>query len=291
MWTPSGHGPVLSEAGRRIQAGTSFVASTGFELKQLSIAIGAIAVLVGAPSGHAAVASLWYLTFDPIDAVVGTQSGPQAVVSFDPGTGSTALVDTLTEAPVEIDGFERLDADRYYFSTDMHVELGGLVIAPGDIVLSDNGSLSLAFDASAEGLSAGIDVDAVAVDDNDELILSLDTHAELGGTVFEDADLVRFDGSTFHPFFDATAAGFPDNADIDAATGFSGGRLAVSTRTGGEIQGTTYDHGSLLLVADDDTFSNVAFDAADQAGTASDIVSLSAEPVGDAIFSDRFEEN
>jgi len=261
----------------------------GFALKRSSIAIGAVALALGAPSGHAAVASLWYLTFDPIDAVVGTQSGPQEVVSFDPATGSTALVETLTEAPVEIDGFERLGADRYYFSTDMHVELGGLVIAPGDVVLSDSGSLSLAFDASAEGLSAGIDVDAVAVDGSDELVLSFDTHVDLGGTVFEDADLVRFDGSAFHAFFDATAAGFPDNADVDAATGFSGGRMAVSTRAGGAIQGTVYDHGSLLLVADDDTFSNIAFDTADQAATASDIVSLSAEPVGDAIFSDRFE--
>jgi hypothetical protein len=275
--------------GRLRQSDVSFLLSKEFELKQSWIAIGAVALALGAPSGHAAVASLWYLTFDPIDAVVGTQSGPQEVVSFDPSTGSTALVETLTEAPVEIDAFERLDADRYYFSTDMHVEMGGLVIAPGDIVLSDSGSLSLAFDASAEGLSAAIDVDAVAVDGSDELVLSFDTHVDLGGTVFEDADLVRFDGSAFQAFFDATAAGFPDNADVDAATGFSGGRMAVSTRAGGAIQGTAYDHGSLLLVADDDTFSNIAFDTADQAATASDIVSLSAEPVGDAIFSDRFE--
>jgi hypothetical protein len=65
--------------------------------------------------------------------------------------------------------------------------------------------------------------------------------------------------------------------------------MAVSTSTGGAIQGTVYDHGSLLLVDSDDSFSSIAFDTADEAGTASDIVSLSAEPVGDAIFSDRFE--
>lgn len=247
--------------------------------------------MAGAPGAQAAVADLWYLTFDPIDAVVGTRSGPQDVVSFDPGTGSTALVRSLTDAPVEIDAFERLGDDRYYFSTDMHVELDGLVIAPGDLAESDAGNLSLAFDASAEGLAASVDVDAVAVDDNDELVFSVDTHVELSGTVFEDADLVRFDGSVFHAYFDATTAGFPDNADIDAATGFSGGRMVVSASTGGEIQGTAYDHASLLLVANDDTFSNIAFDAAGQAGTASDIVSLSAEPVGDAIFSDRFEES
>lgn len=258
-------------------------------MKQLSVALAVAAVMAGAPGARAAVADLWYLTFDPIDAVVGTPSGPQEVVSFDPGTGSTALVRSLTEAPVEIDGFERLGDDHYYFSTDMHVELDGLVIAPGDVVESDAGSLTLAFDASAEGLAASIDVDAVAVDDNDELVLSVDTHVELDGTVYEDADLVRFDGSAFHAYFDATTAGFPDNADIDAATGFSGGRMAVSTSTGGAIQGTVYDHGSLLLVDSDDSFSSIAFDTADEAGTASDIVSLSAEPVGDAIFSDRFE--
>lgn len=251
----------------------------------------ALAVLLGAPGAHAAVASIWYLTVDPIDAVVGTQAGPQEIFSYDPGTDSTAAVRTLTDAPVEIDGFERLDADRYYFSTDMHVELDGTVIAPGDIVLSDNGDLSLVFDASAEGLAAGINVDAVAVDVNGELVFSVDTHVDFGGTVFEDADLVRFDGSAFDGFFDASAAGFSDSADVDAATGFSDGRMAVSTVTGGVVQGTEYNHGTLLLIDSDDTFASVGFDAFTRTNTTSDIVSLSAEPVGDAIFSDRFEQS
>lgn len=251
----------------------------------------ALAGLLGAPVVHGAVASIWYLTFDPIDAVVGTQAGPQAIISYDPGTDSTAPVRTLTDAPVEIDGFERLDADRYYFSTDMHVELDGMVIAPGDIAFSDSGNLSLAFDASAEGLPAGINVDAVAVDENEALVFSVDTHVELGGGIFEDADLIRYDGSAFDRFFDGSAAGFADSADIDAATGFSDGRMAVSTGTGGEIQRTAYHHGTLLLVDSDDTFSNIEFDAVAETGTTADIVSLSAEPVGDTIFSDRFEES
>lgn len=260
-------------------------------MKHYTIAAALVASALGASVGHAAVASLWYLTFDPVDAVVGTQSGPQAVVSFDPGTGSTALVETLTEAPVEIDGFERLDADRYYFSIDMHAEIGGLVIAPGDVVLSDNDSLSMAFDASAEGLAAGADVDAVAVDENDDLVFSVDTHVQLGGTAFEDADLIGFDGNGFHLSFDASAAGLSDSADTDAATGFSDGRMAVSMSTGGEIQGTTYNHGTLLLIDSDDEIANVEFDAAAEAGTSSDIVSLSAEPIGDILFSDRFEQS
>ncbi len=250
-----------------------------------------LGALLGAPEVHATGASVWYLTFDPIDVVVGTQAGPQEIISYDPGSDSTAAVQTLTDAPVGIDGFERLDANRYYFSTDMHVELDGTVIAPGDIVLSDDGNLSLAFDAGAEGLPAGINVDAVAVDETDELVFSVDTHVELGGMVFEDADLVRFDGSAFDRFFDASAAGFADGADIDAATGFSDGRMAVSTVTGGEIQGTAYHHGTLLLVEGDDSFTKVEFDAAAETGTMSDIVSLSAEPVGDTIFSDRFAQS
>lgn len=41
----------------------------------------ALAGLLGAPAVHAAVASVWYLTFDPVDAVVGTQAGPQEIIS------------------------------------------------------------------------------------------------------------------------------------------------------------------------------------------------------------------
>ncbi|MEE4304345.1 MAG: hypothetical protein V2J19_09325 [Wenzhouxiangella sp.] len=279
---------VLFPTGRFGQPCRSFV-SEGSELKQIAVALGVVVALAGAPSGQAAVADLWYLTFDPIDAVAGTQSGPQEVVSYDPGTGSAAPVRSLTEAPVEIDGFERLDADRYYFSTSTHAQLDGLTVAPGDVVLSESQGLSLAFDASAEDLPASIDVDAVAVNQDDELVLSVDTHVQLDGIVFEDADLFRFDGSAFHVYFDAGAAGLPDHADVDAATSLSAGRIVISTRTGGRIQGTTYDHGSLLLIDGDGTFASVQFDASDASGTTSDIVSLSAEPVGDAIFSDRFQ--
>lgn len=250
----------------------------------------AILALLGASiSIHARVAEIWYLTLDPADVVLSTASSPQQVISFDPADDSTATENSLTDPPVEIDGLERVDDTTFYFSVDTHVELDGLVIAPGDIVFSDGGSLSLAFDSGTEGLPDGINVDAVALDGNDDLVFSTDTHVDLGGTVFEDADLIRFDGSGFGMVFDASVAGFPDKTDIDAATGFSEGRLAVSTKTGGMVESSSYGHGTLLLVDNTDEFLNVEFSATDDAGTAADIVSLSAEPIGDVIFMDRFE--
>lgn len=246
--------------------------------------------LLGAPvSTHARVAEIWYLTLDPADVVLSTVSSPQQVVSFDPADDSTATENTVTDPPVEIDGFERVDDTTFYFSVDTHVQLDGLVIAPGDIVFSDGGSLSLAFDAAAQGLPDGVNVDAVALDENDDLVFSIDTHADLGGTVFEDADLIRFDGGGFAMVFDASVAGFPDSADIDAATAFSEGRVVVSTKTGGMVESSPYGHGTLLLVDSTDEFLNVEFRATDDAGTAANIVSLSAEPIGDVIFMDRFE--
>lgn len=252
----------------------------------------AILALLGASNSiHARVAEIWYLTFDPADVVLSTVSSPQQVISFDPDDDSIVAEATVTDPPVEIDGFERVDDTIFYFSVDAHVELDGLVIAPGDIVLRDGGSLSLAFNSGDQGLPDGINVDAVALGENDDLIFSVDTHVDLGGTVFEDADLIRFDGSGFAKAFDASVAGFPDNADIDAATGFSEGRMAVSTKTAGMVDSSPYDHGTLLLVDSTNEFLSVEFRAASNAGTAADIVSLSAEPIGDVIFMDRFESS
>lgn len=250
----------------------------------------AILALLGASNSiHARVAEIWYLTLDPADVVLSTTSSPQQVISFDPADDSTATEKTLTDPPVEIDGFERIDDTTFYFSVDTHVELDGLVIAPGDIVFSDDGSLSLAFDSGGDGLPDGINVDAVALDENDDLVFSIGTHADFGGAIFEDADLIRFDGSGFAMVFDASVAGFPDNADIDAATGFSEGRMTVSTKTAGMVDSSPNDHGTLLLVDSTNDFLSVEFRAAGDAGTAADIVSLSAEPIGDVIFMDRFE--
>ena len=258
------------------------------QIKSIKL-LGCALILGISTSSMGRVADIWYLTLDPADVVLSTLSTPQDVISFDPDDDSTAAVDSLTDPPVQVDGFHRVDDTTFYFSVDTHVELGGLVIAPGDVVFSDDGSLSLAYDASARGLPGGINVDAFAVDGNDDFIFSVDTHVELDGTVFEDADLIGFDGSTHSLLFDASVAGFPDSADVDAVTAFSNDRLAISTDSGGTAGGLVYDHGTVILVDLAGNVLDTRFSASNDAGTPADLIALSAEEIGDTIFMDRFE--
>lgn len=94
------------------------------------------------------------------------------VLAFQPGNATVSIAETLNATRAGIDAYERVSDTRYYFSTDQHAEFNGTVAAPGDVVLNEGGAYSLALDASAAGLADGVDVDAVSVAGNDDLIIS-----------------------------------------------------------------------------------------------------------------------
>lgn len=239
---------------------------------------------------NAAPVSEWLLTPDPVDSVFGTQASPREVISHDPTSSSASIDQVVVQADgLEVDAFERIDADTYYFSVDTHMTFAGQTAAPGDVLLFDGGSESVFFDASAHGLPDGVDVDAIAFDDSGQLVLSVDTHVALSGSVFEDADLIVFDGSSFASFMDASAAGFDDSADVDAVTTLPGGRLVVSFSSGDGIGGQPYDDGTLVRLEADGSSLATIFSARTDLSSSSDIVALGAVPAADELFSDRFE--
>ena len=94
---------------------------------------------------------------------------------------------------------------------------GGLVVAEEDLVVWDGSSLSLRFDGSAAGLATGLDVDAAQDLGGGALAMSFDTTGAIGGIVFHDEDVLRFDGTSWALLVDGSAAD-PDwgAADLDA---------------------------------------------------------------------------
>jgi hypothetical protein len=238
----------------------------------------------------AAPVSEWLLTLDPASDVFGTPASAQVVLAHDP-TRSSASVDqtVVPSAALEVDAFERIDGDTYYFSLDTHSSWAGQTVAPADVLLYDGGTESVFFDASAEGLPDGTDIDAVAFDGNGQLIFSVDTHVSLSGSVFEDADVIVFDGSGFASLIDASAAGFDDAADVDALATLPGGRFVLSFASGGGVAGQPYDDGSLVRLEADGGALATLFSARADLSSSSDIVALGAVPAADLLFSDRFE--
>lgn len=251
-----------------------------------------LVVVLAAASTQAPAASVsdWLLTLDPVDSVFGTRASPREVISHDPTSSSATIDQVVVQADgLEVDAFERIDADTYYFSVDTHMTFAGQTVAPGDVLLVDGGAESIFFDASAEGLPEGVGLDAIAFDDNGQLIFSVDTHVMLSGTVFEDADLILFDGSVFSSLMDAMAVGFDDSADLDAVTTLPGGHLVVSFSSGAGVAGQPYDDGTLVRLEADGSSLATIFSARVDLSSSRDVVALGAVPAPDRLFSDRFE--
>ncbi|MCB0908830.1 MAG: S8 family serine peptidase [Nocardioidaceae bacterium] len=98
-----------------------------------------------------------------------------------------------------------------------------------DVVRLRRGRWRMFLDGSRAGLTgAERDVDALASTNGDLVVSTTGNRAPPGvkGTA-DDADLYRWDGTRFTRFFDASAAGVPAPADVDALE-LSGGAVEVS---------------------------------------------------------------
>lgn len=103
-------------------------------------------------------------------------------------------------------------------SFDTTVDLGGGVVAADeDLVLWDGAAFSLRLDGSAAGIPTELDVDAAQDLGGGSYLMSFDTTGSLGGVVFADEDVLRFDGSSWTLEFDASVADADwEGADLDA---------------------------------------------------------------------------
>ncbi|RLE20414.1 MAG: hypothetical protein DRJ50_10780 [Actinobacteria bacterium] len=111
-----------------------------------------------------------------------------------------------------------LAANGLLLSFDTTVDLGGgLIVANEDLVTWDGSGFSLLFDGSSEGVEPALNADAAQDLGGGILLMSFDTTGEVAGLVFNDEDVLRFDGTNWNLEFDGSAA---DSAwvaaDLDA---------------------------------------------------------------------------
>ncbi|MEE8164399.1 MAG: hypothetical protein V3T64_02415, partial [Myxococcota bacterium] len=102
------------------------------------------------------------------------------------------------------------------FDTTVNLS-GGLIVADEDLVRWNGSAFSLAFDGSAAGLDTALDIDAAQNLGGGVFLMSFDTTGQISGIVFDDEDVMRFDGAIWSLEFDGSAAD-PDwaAADLDA---------------------------------------------------------------------------
>ncbi|MBI1852065.1 MAG: S8 family serine peptidase [Planctomycetes bacterium] len=165
-----------------------------------------------------------------------------------------------------------------YVSFDATTVLPGLgAVADEDIVRWDGATWIPVFDGSDVGLSA-VDVDAFSVLADGDILMSFDSSVTIPGlaggpagtTLVDDSDIVRFHptslgsttAGTFTFWFDGSDVGLTnEQEDVDAIAFAPDGRLLLSVRGTGSVNGIARFEDEDLIVFDATSFG------ADTAGT------------------------
>ena len=105
-------------------------------------------------------------------------------------------------------------------SFDITTSSGAFVVDDEDLFEFDGATFTLVFDGSAAGVPSGLDLDGAHDLGSGLLGLSFDGSGTLGGSSFDDEDILEYDpgGPTFTLVFDASAehAGWSGGPDVDA---------------------------------------------------------------------------
>lgn len=198
----------------------------------------------------------------------------------------------------DLDAYAVAGDDTVYFSTDLTLDLGGLLIEPGDVARVDpGGTVSLEIDADGLGVSADVDAVTLTADPAMSLALSFDTTVELpavGGTILvDDEDLAKTDGALFELFFDGSDDGVDPSADLDGAyLDAAGGELRVSFDVSGELDGIAFDDEDVLaldLTANTWRLARDGSAALPSLPAGADLDAYDAQITSALIFADGFE--
>lgn len=144
--------------------------------------------------------------------VVRYSGGVLYSIEFD--ASAAGLPSTVATDAVSISG------DLLMLSFDTTVDLGvgrDRVVADEDVVSWDGRNLRRALDGSALGIDSALDIDAIHFLGGTPFLASFDTTGEVGGVVFDDEDVLRFNGFFWSMEFDGSATNSAwAAADLDA---------------------------------------------------------------------------
>jgi hypothetical protein len=223
----------------------------------------ALAALLAAAAPAARAQNPSFVSPD-ITAPLGTV-GPTTLADDDAarddaaGTVTPVLLTMLgaaVPANTEIAGLELSTTDPARLALDVTAPLPGLPVAspaePRDVVRwnPNTDTYALDFDGSANGVPAGVRIDAVSMNAADDLLLSFDTSLVLPGVgPVDDEDLVRFAGGLYTMVFDGSANGVAAGLDLDGASRplEASNLLLLSFDASGNLAGIPFDDEDTLV--------------------------------------------
>jgi len=269
--------------------------------------LGAAALLALAANGSVnaqlAIESYW-LSSD-VGAIVREAGGPSLtafddralVVVDENGEGSASAIIGL----LDLDGadLDALDNFPRRYSIDVRRNIGGVEVEPGDTFFILSGAAVIDFDASAAGIPANVNLDALTTNPETGFkVMSFDRWfiTPIIGWVTP-GDLVEYDGTNFSLFFNGGL--LPDGVNIDAAHILDNGMLLVSFDTDVELPGgpgTFFLRDDDVVLVDRDVFNTnplLSMQVAHPSWAAADIDALWVERAvnaGSIRFNTAFRE-
>lgn len=259
------------ESGARMLAGRGAVA----------LALG-MALCAAAPAQAATLwfSNLWnWSSYEDGDVVqYDTDSGVAGPVLFDEST----VFDSTGE---DIYGFSLLENGNWALSTQGTATIAGLTFENEQIVEYDpvNDVASVLFDGTTI-LGTGAAVDAVHVClpgsvscNAGDILFSTADNVNIGGTVYDDDDIIAWNGTSASLFFDLDGI-TADDAEINAFHLTRSGLMYMSLAELETIGGTSFDD-TAIIEFDPNTLSVTAvFDTASLGTSDVDALSLIPEP-------------
>ena len=161
------------------------------------------------------------------------------------------------------------------YSPDVTIELNTTLVED-QAVLEDN-LLGVTALQNLGVLPANADVDAYHNLGDGEHLLSFDVTVNLGGLTVHPADVIRYDGSIYVLEFDASAAGVPQGANVDAVAFRTDNDLYLSFDTSVTLQTIVY-HDEDIVSYDGANFNPVLKTAAEGISAQLDVDAIDRFP-------------
>jgi hypothetical protein len=261
---------------------------TLFKRQTLLVLINVLWPALIAPPLYSEATHLNSLRYSPdVTVLLGDTTVGREEVAEDNLSGLVVLVNIGAGAfspGTNVDAYHLLPNGNQLLSFDITITLPGqsgpITAGPADVVLFDGSFYSLVFDGAANGIPPGVNVHDVTVF-RGNLVLSFDVTVKLSEQLTATpTDLVLFDGTSFSPFFDGTAAGLPPGMDLGGVHLLPNGHLLLAFDISGTIAGVIFDNNDVLDYYPPTSQAAVVYDGVMQhAGWApAQIDALSASP-------------
>lgn len=191
-------------------------------------ALGLIPADVDIDAYHMRVDGAHLMSFDVTTDLPGLGSvGPADIVLFDGSAYALEFQASSFRIPdgVNVDSLTMATNGDLILSFDQAVELGGVVVQDKDLARLHGGFWNVFLDGEQVGIANGLDLDAAhLVPESSHLLLSFDGSGTVGGTSFDDEDVIEYkpESGSWNLFWDGSSLQTDLSlADLDAVYALS----------------------------------------------------------------------